>query len=110
MSASATDPVQMAPLSTSGRYLVLVVAFLGWLCAGVQMSITQLAGQPAAIDLLTRSSDLESRQTQELKEEAGQWFAWFQCAFLFGAAAGGLCFGRLGDRIGRSKAMAASIL
>src|SRR5262245_54299388 len=110
MNANSTEPVQIAPLSTTGRYLVLVVAFLGWLCAGVQMSITQLTGQPAAIDLLTRSGGLDTQQTLELKEEAGQWFAWFQCAFLFGAAAGGLCFGRLGDRIGRSKAMAASIL
>jgi MFS family permease len=40
----------------------------------------------------------------------GRWFAWLQCAFLFGAAAGGFGLGRLGDRIGRSKAMAASIL
>jgi MFS family permease len=40
----------------------------------------------------------------------GRWFAWYQCAFLFGAAAGGLLFGRLGDRIGRSKGVALSIL
>src|SRR5439155_26547791 len=39
-----------------------------------------------------------------------RWFAWYRCAFVFGAAAGGLVFGRLGDWIGRSEAMAASIL
>src|SRR5204863_5449459 len=32
------------------------------------------------------------------------------CAFLFGAATGGFVFGRLGDRFGRSKGMALSIL
>ncbi len=32
------------------------------------------------------------------------------CAFLFGAAAGGYLFGLFGDRFGRSKALAASIL
>ena len=32
-----------------------------------------------------------------------------RCAFLFGAALGGLVFGRIGDRFGRSKGMAAAI-
>ena len=40
----------------------------------------------------------------------GQWFAWYVCAFLFGAAAGGWIFGRLGDRFGRVRAMGWSIL
>src|SRR5262245_37323971 len=127
-----------APLSRSGRYLVLVVASLGWLCAGMFMSITGLTGQAAAIDLLRRTGELNGSRFEALSRQAqvkgpakasgvalsaldqaelqqgkavvARWFAWFQCAFLFGAAAGGLCFGRLGDRIGRAKAMAASIL
>jgi MFS family permease len=41
---------------------------------------------------------------------AQEWFAYYQCALLFGAATGGLMFGRLGDRIGRSRAMGCSIL
>ena len=40
---------------------------------------------------------------------AGKWFAFYVCAFLFGAACGGLVFGRIGDRFGRSKGMAAAI-
>jgi MFS family permease len=39
-----------------------------------------------------------------------QWFAWYQAAFLFGAAAGGWVFGALGDRWGRSRAMGLSVL
>lgn len=118
-------------LSTAGRYLILVVAFLGWLFAGVHMSITQLAGQPAAIDLLEREGEINVVRYQALnkavqakqalskadqadfdawKPMVARWFAWMQCSFLFGAATGGLIFGWLGDRIGRSKAMAASIL
>jgi MFS transporter, SHS family, sialic acid transporter len=118
-------------LSTTGRYLVLVVAFLGWLFAGVHMSITQLTGQAAAIDLLSQTGELDAEQYQTLSKQAQQktplsdadqaqldvgkplvarWFAWLQCAFLFGAATGGLLFGWLGDRIGRAKAMAASII
>jgi SHS family sialic acid transporter-like MFS transporter len=119
-----------SPLSLSGRILVLSVAFLGWLCAGLHMAITQLTGQPAAIDLLARSGELNESRYHALIKEArtaslaeadqqqlerdkavvGQWFAWAQCSFLFGAAAGGFVFGRLGDRMGRSKAMAASIV
>ncbi len=134
MTASPLAAAQ--PLSTSGRYVVLVCAFLGWLCAGVQMSITQLVGQAAAIDLLGRTGELDvarydslNKHAQAQKKSGGpslsaedqtqlktwktlvdRWFAWYQCAFLFGAATGGLLFGRLGDRIGRAKAMAASIL
>ena len=88
------------PLSAGGRYLIVVTAFLGWMFAGVQMSITALAMRSAAIDLL-RSAD---------EALVGQWFAWYVSAFLFGAAAGGWIFGRLGDRFGRVRAMGWSIL
>src|SRR5262245_40235502 len=96
-----TDQIILAPsnptaaLSPTGRYLILVVAFLGWLCAGVHMSITQLAGQPAAIDLLQRA-DADRASLTQGEATVGRWFAWYQCAFLFGAATGGLVFGRLG--------------
>src|SRR5712671_5837300 len=96
-----TPPVLPAPLSDAGRSLVLAVAFLGWLCAGVHMAITQLTGQPAAIDLLARSGALDEPRFQALNKLArttglsaedqeqlegdkalvGQWFAWAQCAF-----------------------------
>src|SRR4051794_41256338 len=39
-----------------------------------------------------------------------RWFAWYQAAFLFGAAAGGWLFGWVGDRFGRTKALGASVL
>jgi MFS family permease len=121
-------------LSLTGRLLVLTVGFLGWLFAGVHMSITQQTGQAAAIDLLARSGSLDRDQFQvwnkqvqdnpdpqslppsdrdqlkQWKSLVAQWFAWYQCAFLFGAAAGGLVFGWLGDRLGRTKGLALSIL
>src|SRR5262249_55896320 len=96
------------------------------------MQITQLAGRPAAIDLLTTSGAIDRQRFDRLTKDhkndehrissadrdllnaweadVGRWATWFQCAFLFGAATGGLVFGRLGDWIGRSKAMAASIV
>jgi MFS family permease len=44
-----------------------------------------------------------------LEHEAKKWLAWYQTAFLLGAAAGGWGFGWLGDRIGRAKALGLSI-
>lgn len=138
MTTPAPIALPLHSLSTTGRYLVLVCAFLGWLFAGFHMSISQLVAQPAAISLLgaagrldvERYSDLNRQlpkkydidvppagwTSQDLKQfEASKvliarWFAWYQCSFLFGAATGGLVFGRLGDRIGRAKAMGLSIL
>jgi MFS transporter, SHS family, sialic acid transporter len=122
-------------MTTQGRYLVLVCAFLGWMCAGFHLAITSLAMQPAARGLLGQVGELDVQRYSEFnaryggadpvdsenpdpdqilfqrwKELVASWFAWYQCALLFGAATGGLLFGRLGDRIGRSKAMALSIL
>src|SRR5437899_779850 len=100
---NATTPVSAALLTTSGRNLILIVGFLGWFCAGFHMSITQLAGRPAAIDLLDRTGELEGVRYQLLNKQVqqkqslsdadeaqrkeweaivGRWFAWLQCAFL----------------------------
>ena len=134
----STPPIASTPLSTSGRYLILVSAFFGWFCAGFFLATTSLAMQPAAIDLLGRTGELnvaryhalnklapkkgkpkpdaavfseaDETQLKQWKGTIARWFAWYQCAMLFGAASGGLFFGRLGDRIGRAKAMSLSIL
>ncbi|MFV1968218.1 MAG: MFS transporter [Pirellulaceae bacterium] len=82
------------------RWLVLVTAVLGFLFAGVQLSITALVMRAAASDLLGTTRE----------ELAGDWFGRLTCAFLLGAATGGYLFGWLGDRHGRAKAMAVSIL
>ena len=88
-------------ISKSGRYLIVIVAFLGWAFAGVHMSITSIVMRVALTDLLPAKTP---------EGEIGQWFGWLVCAFLLGAAAGGYMFGVIGDRFGRAKAMAASIL
>lgn len=90
-------------LSPTGRWLVLATAFLGWLSAGMIMSTTSQAMRAAAFDLLENNQPPSEGEVQ-------QWFAYFSCAFLLGAATGGLVFGRLGDLIGRSRAMACSVL
>jgi MFS family permease len=110
-------------LTTTGRALVLATAFAGWLCAGNHLAITSLAMQSAALDLLGRSGQIDRPLYHaaqrggdkydgfvEDRELVARWFAWYQCAFLFGAAAGGLAFGRVGDRLGRATGMGLSIL
>ena len=91
---------EVSQLSSLGRYLALLTAFLGWLFAGTQMSITTLAMGSAAIDLLGTDDE----------NIVGMWFGFYVCAFLLGAATGGFVFGWVGDRFGRTRAMALSIL
>ncbi|MFV2066765.1 MAG: MFS transporter [Pirellulales bacterium] len=85
---------------TRGHVLVVLTAFLGWLFAGVIMVIIPLAGRAANVSFFG-----------PLREAAvGDWFSRYICAFLLGAAVGGLLFGWLGDRVGRARAMGWSIV
>ena len=88
-------------LSTRQRWLVLVAAFLGWMFAGLEISLFVLISRPAMRDLIGTSAS---------EATVGDWFAWYQCAFLLGAASGGWLFGWLGDRVGRTRSMGFSIL
>lgn len=83
-------------LSLRQRMTILITAFLGWLGAGTVMVSGLLSGRSANLDFFGK---------QQI-----HWYSRYICAFLLGAAAGGLIFGWLGDRIGRAKAMGLSIL
>jgi MFS transporter, SHS family, sialic acid transporter len=80
--------------------MCLIAAFLGWMFDGMEMGIFPLVARPALQDLLGASGDAL----------IGQWMAYVTALFLVGAALGGLVFGWLGDRVGRVRAMTASIL
>jgi len=91
-----TLPADRDILSTRVKILVLIAVFLGWMFDGLEMAIMP---QIASVAL------------KQLGGPANVAF-WQQvmgAAFLFGAALGGLVFGWLGDKIGRVKAMSASI-
>jgi SHS family sialic acid transporter-like MFS transporter len=81
------------------QWSVLVAAMLGWMFDGVEMGLFPLAARPALQDLLHITSDAR----------VGPWIAVLTALFLLGAAAGGLLFGWLGDRLGRVSSMGISI-
>ena len=85
-----------------GRWLALIAALLGWMFDGFEMGLFPVVARPALRDLLGNPSDFETLFTQ--------WNALINTAFLIGAAAGGVVFGWLGDRLGRIRAMSLSIL
>lgn len=93
-------------LSLPQRWVVLAAAFAGWMFAGMEIALFVLIHRPAMVSLLGGGSPgavvSESAVTQ--------WFAWYQAAFLFGAASGGWVFGWLGDRFGRTQSLAWSVL
>jgi len=80
--------------------MVLAAAFLGWLFDGFEQGLFPVVARPALLDLLRTGSDAA----------VGPWMARITACFLLGAALGGLVFGWLGDRMGRVRAMALSIL
>ena len=113
----STSSSSIQPLTAGGRYTVLVIAFLGWLFAGTQMSITPLVSRASTASFLWPDEPTKSWATTLDKSEInlreqliGKWFAANNAAFLLGAAAGGIAFGWFGDRFGRTKAVGWSIL
>jgi len=89
---------------TRGQWMVLLAAFLGWLFDGFELGLFPVVARSALLDLL-KSVDVEAAD-----KLVGPWNARINACFLLGAASGGLVFGWLGDRIGRVRALALSIL
>jgi MFS family permease len=94
-------PEPPAPLSRGGRLVVLAAAFAGLLFDGAELGLMPLASLSVTRDLLG------DRFTPAL---AADWFARLTAGLMLGAAVGGIAFGQLGDRVGRTRAMGVSIL
>jgi SHS family sialic acid transporter-like MFS transporter len=88
-------------LSRKARFIVLFAAFSGLLFDGIELGLMPIAS------ISVTKSLLGDRFTDAL---AGDWFARFTASLMLGAAIGGIVFGALGDRIGRTRAMGVSIL
>ena len=132
---SEQNESKLTGLTQTGRYLIIIAAFLGWFFAGMHLGITSLSMGSAAKDLLRNTGQYEvtavdrvaaEKQVQEnqegdvgalanevakkrLKAASSKWYGYYVCALLFGGAAGGLMFGRIGDHFGRVKGMTAAI-
>jgi predicted MFS family arabinose efflux permease len=78
-----------------------LAAWLGWLFDGLDMHLYTLVATPFVAELL--GTDVRA-------EVVGQKGSWIQAAFLVGWALGGGIFGRIGDRLGRSRALMLTIL
>jgi MFS family permease len=78
-----------------------IAAWLGWLFDGLDMHLYTLIAAPFVAKLL---------EVATTDKSVGFYSSWIQAAFLFGWAIGGAIFGRLGDRIGRSRALVLTIL
>src|SRR5438105_5862313 len=78
-----------------------IAAWLGWLFDGLDMHLYVLVATPFVAELL---------ETDRKDPEVGFYGSWIQAAFLIGWALGGGFFGRIADRIGRSRALMLTIL
>ena len=85
-----------------GQWRSGIAAWLGWLFDGLDMHLYTLVAAPFVVQLL----DAASPADLAVKEKS----SWIQAAFLVGWALGGGFFGRLGDLLGRSRALSLTIL
>lgn len=78
-----------------------IAAWLGWLFDGLDMHLYTLVATPFVAELLA---------LDQTDSRVGRTSSIIQAAFLVGWALGGAFFGRIGDRLGRSRALILTIL
>jgi MFS family permease len=78
-----------------------LAAWLGWLFDGLDMHLYTVVATPFVAELL---------RVPQNDPQVGRHAAWIQGSFLVGWALGGAFFGRIGDLIGRSRALVLTIL
>lgn len=79
-----------------------IAAWLGWTFDGLDMHLYTLVAAPFVAELLGGLATTDPR--------VGHYGSVIQAGFLLGWALGGGFFGRIGDRIGRSRALSLTIL
>jgi MFS family permease len=87
---------------TARQWRTGVAAGLGWMFDGLDMHLYTLVAAPFVAELLGGVATTDPR--------VGRYGSVIQAAFLVGWALGGAVFGRLGDRLGRARALSLTIL
>src|SRR5438552_2955563 len=77
-------------------------AWLGWTFVGLDMHLYTLVAAPFVAELLRVNSTTDAR--------VGRYGSIIQGAFLLGWALGGGFFGRIGDRMGRARALSLTVM
>src|SRR3989442_6293214 len=93
---SGQDVTRLRDLSAQ-QWKSGIAAWLGWLFDGLDMHLYVLVAIPFVAELLGNINEKDPR--------VGLYSSWIQAAFLIGWALGGGFFGRIADRIGRSRAL-----
>ncbi|HZF00530.1 MAG TPA: MFS transporter [Methylomirabilota bacterium] len=79
-----------------------IAAWLGWTFDGLDMHLYTLVAAPFVMQLIAASSTSDP--------QVGRYASIIQGAFLLGWALGGGFFGRIGDRLGRSRTLSLTVL
>src|SRR5437764_424160 len=98
---SANEVTRLGDLSAQ-QWKSGAAAWLGWLFDGLDMYLYVLVAAPFVAALLGI--------TDEKDPKVRDCSSWIQAAFLVGWALGGGFFGRIADRLGRSRALTMTIL
>lgn len=92
---------------TRYQWLVLLIASLGWVFDVFEGQVFVASMNDAMPQLLGASSTTVDAATKQI---IASWNNWALASFLLGGAFGGILFGMLSDKIGRSKTMIITIL
>src|SRR5436190_12858524 len=79
-----------------------IAAWLGWTFDGLELHLYTLVAAPFVAQLLGAATTTDDR--------VGHRSSLIQGAFLLGWAIGGGFFGRIGDRLGRARALSLTVL
>src|SRR5215467_8220477 len=94
----ATSPFKPTP----GQWRSGIAAWLGWCFDGLDMHLYTLVSAPFVAQLLGNLATTDER--------VGRFSSIIQGGFLLGWALGGGFFGRVGDKLGRARALSLTVL
>ncbi len=102
MSPEPSEPKPSLRTLSPQQWKSGIAAWLGWMFDGLELHLYTLVALPFVAQLLGDLATTDPR--------VGQHAAIIQGSFLLGWALGGAFFGRIGDRLGRARALSLTVL